>query len=226
MIVIKIHEKISFTIIFVLVFLGIALSHYDLVLFEGLYAREDGPLEWLSVLALLFGATICFMRAKALTPFRKPLFIICTLVLGSLFIFGAGEEISWGQRILGVKSPDFFMTHNSQMETNFHNLIIGGKKINKIIFGTLLGIIIGFYFLILPFLYRGVPKVKKIVDAMGVPLPKNFHIILYVLLAISAEFVAGGKKGEILEFGGCWIFVLMVLNPFNREIFSRVSHER
>ena len=38
--------------------------------------------------------------------------------------------------------------------------------------------------------------------------------------------ITSGKKGEILEFGGCWIFLMMVLEPYNRDIFSRKSFER
>ena len=37
--------------------------------------------------------------------------VLCTL-----------EEISWGQRILGTESPEFFLTHNIQQETNLHNV--------------------------------------------------------------------------------------------------------
>jgi hypothetical protein len=34
----------------------------------------------------------------------------------------AGEEISWGQRIFGWATPDFFRENNIQGETNFHNM--------------------------------------------------------------------------------------------------------
>ena len=33
------------------------------------------------------------------------------------------EEISWGQRIFDIQTPDFFMKHNIQRETNLHNLL-------------------------------------------------------------------------------------------------------
>lgn len=44
------------------------------------------------------------------------------LGLGLLFLFGAGEEISWGQRILGFQTPQPLSEVNKQEEFNLHNL--------------------------------------------------------------------------------------------------------
>ncbi len=35
------------------------------------------------------------------------------------------EEISWGQRLLGISSPDLFKSRNLQGELNFHNFLTG-----------------------------------------------------------------------------------------------------
>lgn len=35
----------------------------------------------------------------------------------------AGEEISWGQRLLGFAPPEIFLQHNYQQELNFHNFL-------------------------------------------------------------------------------------------------------
>lgn len=219
-------ERLMFALVLIASIAGAVISHQNLGWYEGVYVKEDGFIEWMTVLGLFTGAVACFYRISILKPFRGRLFLSCLFILGCLFLFGIGEEISWGQRIFDVKSSEFFLKNNSQGETNFHNLVVGGKKINKIIFGTLLGILIGIYFLILPFLYRKVEKVKKLIDSMAIPLPKYFHIAAYLLLVVITEFIAGGKKGEILEFGGVWIFALMTIRPFNREIFSRKSFER
>lgn len=222
----RLAEKVSFTILFILAVIGPILSHIDLALYEGFYVKEDGFIEWLTALGLVSGSVICFYRFKILQPFRKTPFLICTLLLGFLFLFGLGEEISWGQRIFNFKTTEFFRTYNSQGEMNLHNLVFEGKKINKIIFGTFLGIIIGIYFLILPFLYRKIEAVKKLADSLALPLPKIAHIVAYLILVGITEFIAGGKKGEILEFGGVWIFILMTLSPYNTQVFSRKSFRR
>lgn len=44
------------------------------------------------------------------------------LGLAVLFLFGAGEEISWGQRILGFQTPESLSEVNRQEEFNLHNL--------------------------------------------------------------------------------------------------------
>jgi hypothetical protein len=46
------------------------------------------------------------------------------LGLATLFFFGAGEEISWGQRILGFETPEVLTQINKQEEFNAHNLTV------------------------------------------------------------------------------------------------------
>lgn len=219
-------EKLGYFFIFAVVITGVVLSHVDLEYYQGVYTREDGFVEWLTVFGLLAGASTCFYRAKVLAKFRSPWFVLGLVGMGCLFIFGAGEEISWGQRIFNWHIPEFFAKNNSQGETNLHNLVVGGTKINKLVFGLFLTICVVIYFLILPVLYRKVEKIKDLVDKFAVPIPKNTHIIAYLTLFGLSQLIVGHKPGEILEFGGCWIFYLMILEPFNRPIFSRRSFNR
>ena len=44
------------------------------------------------------------------------------LGMALIFFFGAGEEISWGQRILGFQTPESLSQVNKQEEFNLHNL--------------------------------------------------------------------------------------------------------
>lgn len=212
-------EKILISIILFLTVIGVYFAYTDLLFFEGTYVREDGFIEWLTVLALLFGAFTSWKRALIVKNSKGLLFLFSLIIFGCVFLFGAGEEISWGQRIFEIESPEFFKKHNSQMETNFHNLIIEGKKINKIIFGLALGIGIVFYFLVLPVLYTKFEKVKKLINNFAIPLPKLGHIIAYMILFGLVSITPSGKKGELLEFGGCCLFSLMIFFPRNREIF-------
>ncbi|HLO14942.1 MAG TPA: hypothetical protein VK206_08935 [Anaerolineales bacterium] len=46
------------------------------------------------------------------------------LGLALLFFFGAGEEISWGQRIFGFSTPQALAEVNKQDELNLHNLTV------------------------------------------------------------------------------------------------------
>ncbi|MBT3586766.1 MAG: hypothetical protein HN509_17780 [Halobacteriovoraceae bacterium] len=222
----KILEHLSFLLIFTLVGLGVYYSRTDLAYYEGTFVREDGLIEWLTVTALFIGVVLNIYRVSILTPFREKAFLFGLYFCAFLFFFGLAEEISWAQRLIGYKSPQFFLIYNTQGEFNFHNLRFGGFKINRYIFGTLLGILVGIYFLILPVLYQKIQKVKLLIDKWAIPLPRYYHILAYLLLALLVNFIEGGKKGEILELGGCWIFMLMFFEPFNREIFSRKSFVR
>lgn len=222
----KLSEKVILIMIVFFVFLGIYFSRTDLQYFEGVYVVEDGFIEWMTVLALFLGGSICFYRVVILKPFRKWPFILGLILFGLLFYFGVGEEISWGQRIFDFETPEIIKQYNTQGEFNIHNLKFSGKKVNKIFFGVFLGICILFYFLVFPVLYKKFDRIKKASDSMAFPVPKMTYIGVYFFLVLSCELVMGGKKGELLEFAGCWIFVMMVWEPANREIFSRKSFER
>jgi hypothetical protein len=84
--------------------------------------QEDSFVEYMSAaiylmsMAISISISICFLRQKKKLMFASYTFLAC----GMFFIFG--EEISWGQRILNVSSPDFFLEHSSQQEINLHNL--------------------------------------------------------------------------------------------------------
>ena len=223
-------EKLSFVIVFTICILGVYFSRTDLAYFEGVYVREDGFIEWLTVLALFIGIVVNVYRVNILSPFRGRRFLFGLYFMALIFFFGLGEEISWGQRIyeslFDFKVPSFFLKYNSQGEMNIHNLRFSGVKLNKLIFGLFLGLFIVFYFLILPFIYRKKESVKNWIDSFAIPIPHHYHVAAYLFLALLAEGIAGGKKGEILEFGGCWIVLLMSFQPLNRQIFSRKSLKR
>lgn len=75
---------------------------------------ENFTAIWLFLAGLLLIAT-AFMERRALP--------LCIYILsGVALLFGAGEEISWGQRIFGFHTPDYLMGLNSQHEFNIHNL--------------------------------------------------------------------------------------------------------
>lgn len=217
----KTIERLISIFIFVFILLGIIFSKIDLRYFEDVFVREDGVIEWLTVVALSTGAYLSGERLFLLYKERSKEFNFCLFILTFLFIFGSGEELSWGQRIFALKSPEFFMHNNTQMETNFHNLVLGGVKLNRLVFGTFLGIIVAFYFLLLPILFKKNEKIREICNRLGLPIPRNFHLVLYVILFIGVKLISSGRRGEVLEFGGCWIFLLMILNPKNVEIYKK-----
>lgn len=218
-------EVAMFTFVFTVVLLGFYAAHVDHEFFKTVYTIEDGLVENLGFLALLVGSFVCWFRIYKLKNTKSRWFLICTAILGTLFFFGAGEEISWGQRVFNTSSSEFFTANNSQGETNLHNLQItleSGKKIklNKVIFGTGLGIFIALYMLVMPTLFRRKQKVKDFINSWAIPVPRPIHIIAYVILFVIVTATPSHKKGELVEFGGVFIFLLITLFPENQRNFQ------
>ena len=90
------------------------------------FAREDRIYESLSAIylaAAAIGFGVAFVRAQrasAPTGLRR----LGLLLLALTCFFGAGEEVSWGQRIFGIEVPGALKEVNAQDELTLHNLEI------------------------------------------------------------------------------------------------------
>jgi hypothetical protein len=219
----KKFEVFLLTTTFNLLLFGLYFAYTNPAYFTDVYAREDGLIESLSALILFLGGAVCFYRVVTLRKVRSRLFLACTAMLGFLFFFGAGEEISWGQRIFNIETPEFFQTHNLQQETNLHNLVVGNVKINKLVFGKILAVCIVSYLLLLPLLHRKNLRVREWINRMGFPVPRYYHVLAYLALFVIVLLTPSKRKGELLEFGGCAIFFLILLFPANDHIFHPES---
>ncbi len=86
----------------------------------GFALMEDAPVEWLEFYCLV-GAGLAFFEASRRSIAQKSKALVFA-GLGLLCLFVAGEEVSWGQRILGFTPPGYFAYHNVQREVTIHNL--------------------------------------------------------------------------------------------------------
>ena len=200
---------------FVMTFVGSLLGRFNEKYFKTSFTLEDGYMEWCSVIFLVAAAAISFTRSFSASGSRLKRTTLLAFAL--LFLFGAGEEISWGQRLLNVESGDFFKQVNSQGETNLHNLTVNGVKLNKLVFGKLLGLGLIIYFIFLPVLYRKVSSVRNLIKNVGLALPRNIHIYFFLGVVLLAELSGSSKKGELTEYAGTLVFFLIFLKPYNEE---------
>jgi protein-S-isoprenylcysteine O-methyltransferase Ste14 len=94
--------------------------------------REDHAIELAGALSLLAASVACLVIWRQVRgDVRWPrLRRASLLVLAALFFFGFGEEISWGERILGFAPPDSVREANRQGETNVHNLNFFAGTVN------------------------------------------------------------------------------------------------
>jgi uncharacterized BrkB/YihY/UPF0761 family membrane protein len=212
-------EKFTIFLVILILLTGYILFYTDIYKFEA-YVQEDGIVEWLTVVGLMAGCFICLYRFVKLYRYRNWWFLTVVMLLAMMLFFVAGEEISWGQRIFGIKSPEFFVEENSQHEMNFHNLIIHGVKINKLIFSFGLIVALSFYLVVMQLLYYKYDKIKKLIDSSGVPIPRLYQIISFILLFVFTSLLHHEKNSELLECGAAMLFFLIILNPKNLSAFN------
>lgn len=183
--------------------------------------REDGALECLTALALFSAAVLCWKRCWTLKGSHTARFVWCTAIYGAVLFFGMGEEISWGQRILGIETPEFLANVNAQKETNLHNLVIGETSVNKLIFGKLLAVGLAGYLTLLPFLFGKSVFVREWLNRLAVPIPRIQHTLAIFFVVLMVETSHASKRGEITEFAITSLALLLLLNPLNVSVFRK-----
>lgn len=84
---------------------------------------EDGAYEWATfaayALAAVAAGLLTWRWLRQGLRWRAASYLVLTLG----FIFIAGEEISWGQRVFDFAGPEALVERNLQDEANLHNLL-------------------------------------------------------------------------------------------------------
>jgi hypothetical protein len=92
-------------------------------------AGDERFVEMLGALAYAGASLCCFLAARrtrdAGSQHMQRVFLIG---LGVVFFFACGEELSWGQHLLGFKTPEAIEHMNRQAEFNLHNLNIWDSR--------------------------------------------------------------------------------------------------
>jgi hypothetical protein len=218
-------EKIAFPLIGLYLIIGAAIAMLDPIYFTTVVAKEDGPIEWLTVLGLVLAFVVCVNRVLSLKSHKNWAFIGVWSFLTVFTLFGAGEEISWGQRIFNVESSEWFKQNNAQAETNLHNLVVDGKKVNKIIFSALLGLSLLTYLFVFSFAYRRSDKFKAFCEYFAVPIAQWHHVAAWVSVAIVAEVLIKdvGRSSELFESAAVFVFLLNITYPYNSQSFKKLA---
>ncbi len=96
--------------------------------------REDGIVEWTTVFLLLVAAVLFGRRALSARRAADAVGVAASLALAAFCVFVAGEEVSWGQRLMGFTPPDVFLENNRQQEFNLHNFFNHIPLMNDVMF--------------------------------------------------------------------------------------------
>jgi len=123
------QNKINFLKIGIFIFpiILVIFVYVQATIFENNYfsydtfVKEDGPAENATSILYFISAIFSVLISAIFIKIDKKLFGILYLILFVFFIVIALEEISWGQRILNLETPDLFSA-NLQGQIGFHNL--------------------------------------------------------------------------------------------------------
>ena len=175
----------------------LALSRLSPAMYASLEA-EDGLVEWLTVVGLL-GVALELLRRYV--GFRQNQTFLWRLVMlggALLFVFGAGEEISWGQRIFGF-GESLDLSANRQGETNLHNLEVGGFNLNKLIFTYVLGAGLLLYFVGVTAVAPRWAAMRRLLTRAGIPVASWPIVLWLALCALVVVLIPSSRKWECLE---------------------------
>lgn len=168
------------------------------------FTIEDGPVESIQNLILATGALIAWasslsQRGKARIGWR---------VLSLAFVFVLMEEISWGQRIFQIETPESLKEINVQDETTLHNIGIF-NELQRVGYLSLaaIGIASAAFPKLLPAPYRSTPLVAWYMSA-----PLVFYAYTFWFAhPVHAEVI------EIWFYGGLAVWTL-IRSPLGSEI--------
>ena len=123
--------------------------------------------EWAQFYFFLLALIISVRLAFSSSAYRL---FFALLSLACLYV--VLEEISWGQRIFGWESPDYFKSQNLQGETNLHNIVTGpySTSIKEAVTYILAGGLVA-YGLMYPLAKRWGWKFAIWLDARGLASP-------------------------------------------------------
>ncbi len=200
---------------------------------------EDGVIENLTAGFFLFAAAIfglSFIR------YRRIFYIVFALV----FFIAFGEEISWGQRILGFSTPTSLASINVQGELNLHNIELfnsyavgGGSKtgLDKILsIAFLYKIFWLVYGIIIPLLFLCSDRIRNLTTTWGIAVPPiviGGGLINWAIMKLSMQYAQtafsiypddihqlgqGYYLIEIYEFSSSFIFLCISIYFFRQGV--------
>jgi len=156
---------------------------------------EDRPVQWMQFWFLVLAAFYGYQIVRGYRFFYEaPLVRSAFLLFLVLAIFIAGEEISWGQRLLHLKTPEFLKGLNTQDEISLHNLkhLQRVRHWSLILFGA-----VGLFVLM-----RGDWLKKRWVSLpWRILLPKSDLLMIFTLILLTGLLVEATELFILVSHG-------------------------
>ncbi|NNF15419.1 MAG: tetratricopeptide repeat protein [Gammaproteobacteria bacterium] len=165
--------------------------------YENLYG------EWLQFSAFTGIVIVSVLIVKHQGSIRAWFWVL----LGLAAFYTAMEEISWGQQVLGWKSPEFFQRENLQGETNLHNMLTGPySTLLKDVLTWVLAAGIFVYGVIYPVLLHYRVGIARFGQRLGVAAPPLCLTPMFAMAAVSELGFFNFNEAELAE-----LFVALAL---------------
>jgi hypothetical protein len=187
----------------------------------GVLDRAEAVL-WVPVIAINFAAFLHKRRdgLGLAALFHLGMAMLCVVLLG--------EEISWGQHLLGFDSPEELSRINAQQETNFHNLnlslMMGLAPDNPLYpwFTNFNHVLNPAYYLASCILWIAFPVAKRALRwslFATIPAPSS-STVLFLTINVLAYLVVDKllfDVGEIFEFALTSTYLLAALETYRAD---------
>jgi len=213
----KIIDRALLSLIGVILIATLVLYATDKEYFSLVFAAEDGPVEYGTAVFLFVASLVLAGHAGSLIGQGRKGAAVLMAFYALMFFLAAGEEVSWGQRIFGWESGEFFQENNYQDETNLHNLVVGGAQLAKTLFGSFLTTVILIYLVVLPVLYSRTSWVPALANRLVAPMPWMHHGAIALVASIVIAVIDVNRKWEVYELIFSLLVVSIFLLPQNRD---------
>lgn len=202
---------------------------------------EDGPIETAG--ALLFLVAAAGFLAASIRKVRQsrergkvevlPALMLTLLALLMFVCFG--EEISWGQRVFGWRTPPVIAGINAQNETNIHNIQAvhqwnrdGTEKdfIGKLVnMNRLFSVFWLTVFVLLPVAAAGSDRIRRRFKGAGIPVPPlwvgglflSSYLVYKVLAFVHAGTLRAHPLDELKETSYAAVYAFLAIVVLIRE---------
>jgi hypothetical protein len=171
--------------------------------------KEDRAVEWATFGFLLASGVLGLALAVRLLKTRRGSVLFFGIFGVSCVLF-ALEEISWGQRIFRILSPEFFLENSSQREINIHNVF---QKRSGLKTKHIAGLTLFIYGVCLPWLGAH-PKVKGLLTRYGLVVPPRALSFSFLLAAMMMFDWPTGEEEELGELFFSICLFLFVAGEF------------
>jgi uncharacterized membrane protein len=194
-----------------------------------IFVNEDALVEWLQFAIVVALVPAGILVARRLRAQRQPALaaVFAVAAVGAVFI--AGEEISWGQRILGWSTPDGLSELNEQGETNLHNIGNVLQVMNLVMFLT--AVVAG----LAPIVWRwgagsrdgGLARwilVPPLFLATSFLFAASYRLFRYALMPEARYTVSRyGEVGELLLYGALLAFAVLLTRRLDPRRHDRTA---